>query len=66
MFNIFKSKDEFSGIMIKQCPSCHGFIKSSNKKCKHYGNSTQQESETPSHHKESKNRSDQKKNKFSM
>jgi hypothetical protein len=43
MFNIFRQTDEFESKLVKQCPSCHGFIKSSEAKCRHCGNSTQQE-----------------------
>ena len=56
MFKIFKPKDEFSDVLLKQCPSCHGFIKSRESKCKHCGKSTQKEPVKPSDFEESKER----------
>ena len=47
MLNIFRKTDEYENILIKQCPSCHGFIKSSDTKCKHCGGSTQLKHKTP-------------------
>ena len=64
MFNIFRSNDEFESKLIKQCPSCHGFIKNNETKCRHCGNSTQQELLTPLQYKESEDRSDFETNKF--
>ena len=66
MFNIFRSNDEFESKLIKQCPSCHGFIKSSETKCRHCGNSTQQEPATYLQYKESEDLSNFEANKFLM
>ena len=66
MFNIFHSNDEFENKLIKQCQSCHGFIKSKEIKCRHCGNLTQQEPVTTLQHKESNDRFDSETNKFSM
>ena len=66
MFNIFRSDDEFESKLIKQCPSCHGFIKSGETKCRHCGNSTLQEPVIPLQYKESEDRSDSETNKFLM
>ena len=41
MFNIFRKNDEYGNNLIKQCPSCHGFIKSNEIKCRNCGNATQ-------------------------
>ena len=64
MFNIFRSDDEFESKLIKQCPSCHGFIKSGETMCRHCGNSTQQEPLATLQYKESGDRSDFETNKF--
>ncbi len=66
MFNIFRQNDEFESKLVKQCPSCHGFIKSSEAKCRHCGNSTQQEPVTHLQYKESDDRSDSETNRFSV
>ena len=66
MFNIFKSNNEYADILVKQCPSCHGFVKSKESKCRHCGNSTQKEPVTNPRYKETKDRSDSKTDKFSI
>ena len=64
MLNIFRQTDEFESKLVKQCPSCHGFIKSSEAKCRHCGNSTQQDPVTLPHFKKSEDRSDSETNEF--
>ena len=64
MFNIFRSNDEFESKLVKQCPSCHGFIKSRETKCRHCGNATQKEPLAPLQYKESGDGSDFETNKF--
>ena len=47
MFNFFRRHDEYQNKLIKQCPSCHGFIKSNDTKCRHCGSSTQLPQDQP-------------------
>ena len=66
MFNIFRSNDEFESKLVKQCPSCHGFIKSRETKCRHCGSSTLQEQLAPVQYKQSDDRSNIEATKFLM
>jgi hypothetical protein len=64
MFNIFRLNDEFKSKLVKQCPSCHGFIKGEKTKCRHCGNSIQQVPVKPLQHKKSEDRSDSETDRF--
>ena len=70
MFNIFRRNDEYENKLIKQCPSCHGFIKSNKTNCRHCGSSTQLKQNQPVIHKEpdeqSNDQSDLESEKFSI
>jgi hypothetical protein len=52
MFNIFRKNDEYKNKLIKQCPSCHGFIQGKETKCRHCGSSTQLKQNQPANHKD--------------
>ena len=52
MFNFFRRNDEYGNKLIKQCPSCNGFIQSNETKCKHCGSPTQVNQNRPEIRKE--------------
>lgn len=64
MFKIFRSNDEFESKLVKQCPSCNGFVKSSEAKCRHCGKSTQKQPLTPPQYNELEERPNPESNSF--